>query len=106
MSKMMDKMIMLGAVQVVGVNEDGQFRYSLNGTIEDIMPELYRVHIDEVHDTVMHFWELGYVEFMDMDRAAPKIKLTQKVLDKDAVDSLDEEDREALFNLMQIFRKN
>jgi hypothetical protein len=106
MSKMIDKMIMLGAVQIAGVDKNGNFRYSLSGTIKDILPELYKVHLDGVHEQMMHFWELGYVEFIDMDRAAPRIRLTPRVFDREAVSRLNNEDREALFSLMQVFRKD
>jgi hypothetical protein len=106
MSKMMDKMIILGAVQIAGVRKDGNFTYSLNGSVKDILPELYKVHLDNVHEQMMHFWELGYLEFVDMDRAAPQIKLTPMIFTMDSDDRLSDEDYEALLNLMQIFRKN
>lgn len=106
MSKMIDKMIMLGAVQVAGVDPDGQFRYSLRGSINDIMPDLYKVHMEEVHETMMHFWEMGFVEFLDMDRAAPRIKLTPKIMDRSAIERLNDDDREALRQLIQTFNNN
>jgi hypothetical protein len=105
MSKMMDKMIILGAVEVAGVNEKGELRYSLSGSLDKVLPDLYRAHIDEVHEQMLHFWELGFVEFLDMDRSAPRIKLTRKVMDQDAVEKLDEEHQEALFNLINAFRE-
>ena len=105
MSKMMDKMIMLGAVQIAGVNQKGEFRYSLAGSLDKVLPELYKAHIDEVHEQMLHFWELGFVEFLDMDRSSPRIKLTRKVMDRDAVEKLDEDLQDALFNLIKAFRE-
>lgn len=106
MSRMMDKMIILGAVEVAGVNENGELRYSLAGSLDKVLPQLYQAHIDEVHETMLHFWELGFVEFLDVDRSAPRIKLTPKVMDQDAIEKLEEEDQELLYNLIRAFRTN
>lgn len=105
MSSHLDQMMILGAVETAGVDNRGNILYNLIGDMDDILIKMADVHRDLVHKDMMHFWELGFVEFIDMDRSSPRARLTEKIFDKTAIDRLSEEDQDTLQRLMSIFRK-
>lgn len=106
MSDELDQMMLHGGVEVAGVDSKGNILYSLVGNLEeDILPKIYETHVDRVHQEMMHFWELGFIEFMDMDRAAPSARLTPKIFDRASINALSESDQETLNRLIYIFRR-
>lgn len=105
MSQYLDQMMIHGAVETAGVDDKGNILYSLVGDLDSVLTTMTEAHRDIVHSDMMHFWELGFVEFLDMDRSAPKARLTPKIMDGAAIDRLSEEDQETLQRLINIFRR-
>lgn len=105
MSQHLDQMMMRGAVETAGVDSRGNILYNLIGNLDSVLIAIESAHRELVHHEMMHFWELGFVEFLDMDRSSPRARLTDKIFDRNAIENLSEEDQDTLQRLMKVFRK-
>jgi hypothetical protein len=54
--------IEIGAVEVAGIQEDGQFLYEITEKAKDIAPELWESHLDYIDNTILDLYEKGLVE--------------------------------------------
>jgi hypothetical protein len=103
----LDELIMMGAVEVAGVHENtGEILYNITEKIEEALPILYNRFIEQVHEKVMYFWEKGFLEFDDMTKKHPSIRLTSKATDEDELFSLSEERLIQFRMLVNAFRIN
>jgi hypothetical protein len=54
--------IEIGAVEVAGIQEDGQFLYEITEKAKDIAPELWESHLEYIDNTILDLYEKGLVE--------------------------------------------
>ena len=54
--------IEIGAVEIAGVNEDGEIILAINEIAIDIAPELWEAHTQYVDKTLIDLYEAGYVK--------------------------------------------
>ena len=100
-----EDLLLAGAIEVYGVDsETGEFLYNFTNKMQDIMPELYKEHINDVHNEVMYFWEVGAVEMTEMESNNPKIRLTEKAFDEDFIASLPESKKNSLKEIKRILK--
>ena len=87
-----DDLVLMGAIEAAGVHENtGEVLYNITDKIEEVLPVLYNRFLEQVHEKVMYFWEKGFLEFDDMTKENPNIRLTSKATDEDELFSLSEE---------------
>jgi hypothetical protein len=53
--------IEIGAVEVAGIQEDGQFLYEITEKAKDIAPELWESHLEYIDNTILDLYEKGLV---------------------------------------------
>jgi hypothetical protein len=100
-----EDLLLAGAIEVYGVDSDtGEFLYNFTNKMQDILPELYKEHINDVHNEVMYFWEHGAVEMTEMESDNPKIRLTERAFDESFVASLPEDKRDSLEQIKRILK--
>jgi len=83
-----DRLILNGGLEAAGVDsESGELLYTFTPKINEIMPELYSEHLNNVNSEVMALWEKGYLDldFMSND---PVITLSEKAFDESEVKKL------------------
>jgi hypothetical protein len=98
-------LILNGAVEISGVDsETGELLYTFTPKMREILPELYKEHLQYVNEQIMHFWQMGFVEFDDMFKANPKVFLTDKAFDEEAIDALSDQDRYTLVEIKRILK--
>jgi hypothetical protein len=98
-------LILNGAIEVVGIDsETGQFLYSFNQKIKEIMPELYKEHLTEVNRDIMYLWEQGFLD-IDLLSNDPLVILTDKALDQEQVNYLSLEHKSALAEIKRLLLK-
>jgi len=78
-----------GAVSFEGFAEDGEPLYRFTEKLEDVAPDLYKMHISMLNTEIMALWEKGFVD-MDLFEESPTVKLTEKAFDKNKVNDLNE----------------
>jgi hypothetical protein len=53
-----------GAIELLGLNPDGEPVYRITEKCKDIFPEFYDMYRQEISDTAAYLWKLGIVEVM------------------------------------------
>jgi hypothetical protein len=101
----LEELILMGAVEMAGVHENtGEILYNITDKIQDVLPILYDRFINQVHEKVMYFWEQGFLEFDDMTKKHPNIRLTSKAMDDDELSKLSSEKLVEFETLLNAFR--
>jgi hypothetical protein len=54
--------IEIGAVEIAGIQEDGEFLYEITEKAKDIAPELWESHIEYIDNTILDLYEKGLVQ--------------------------------------------
>ena len=102
--KMMDKLILSGALQVAGIdNETGEFLYQFTPKLKDVSPELYHEHVNHVNGELMRLWENGFLNINFMDEN-PIVTLTEKAFDKAEINKLSKEDKWGIEEIKRILK--
>ena len=99
--RLIEDLILGGALEVAGVDsQTGEFLYNITPKLKDIMPDLYKDHIDTVNKNMLILWEKGYlnIDFMDDD---PLVTISNKGLDLKEIKKLSQEE---IFALEEIKR--
>lgn len=93
-----------GAVAFEGFNEDGEPLYRFTEKLQEVAPELYKMHTEMLNIEIMALWEKGFVE-MDLFEENPTVKLTSKSFDKKEVSKLNETLQDFLKELKRVYRE-
>jgi len=100
--EIIDNLLLSGAMQVCGIDETtGEFLYQFTPKLKDVMPELYREHLNNVNAEIMKLWEDGFVS-MDLFADSPIVTLTEKAFDKEAISKLSQEDQWSLSEIKRV----
>lgn len=100
--EIMDRLLVSGAVEMAGVDsETGEILYHFTDKLKEVMPELYREHMNYVNSELMGLWEKGFVN-MDLMKDNPIVTLTEKAFDQDAINTLSESDRWAVQEIKRL----
>ncbi len=52
----------IGAIELAGMDEEGEFIFKINDKSKEIAPELWQAHIDYVDASLMQLFELGFID--------------------------------------------
>jgi hypothetical protein len=78
-----------GAIEYVGLNEEGEPVYNFTDKLKDINPDLFNIHQTQLNREVMFLWEQGFLT-VDLLEDNPDVGLTEKSFDEKSVDMLDD----------------
>jgi hypothetical protein len=53
--------IEIGAVEVAGISQDGEFIYKITEKANEIAPELWQAHMDYIDESLMSLYKAGLV---------------------------------------------
>jgi uncharacterized protein YjgD (DUF1641 family) len=102
---MINKLILDGGLEVAAVdNDSGELLYSFTPKIKEIMPELYKEHMQDVNSQVMNLWQKGFIN-LDLFTSDPVITLTLKALNKEEVKTLSKQERWSLFEIVRLLQR-
>jgi len=100
--EIIDDLILQGAIQICGVDEkSGEFLYQFTPKLKDIMPELYKEHLNSVNSELMNLWEKGFVN-MDLMSESPIVTLAHKAFEKNEISVLSKEEQHSLNEIKRI----
>ena len=100
-----ENLILSGALEVAAVDiESGEILYQFTDKLKEVMPELYREHLNFVNSEVMYFWERGFLEFDDLTSEEPKVKTTEKCFNQQAISELPQERQRALADIVRVLK--
>ena len=103
--QLIEKLILDGGLEAVAVDqESGELLYSFTPKIQELMPNLYSEHLNEVNANVMSLWEKGFVN-VDFFAQDPLITLTEKAVDSKSVSELSKQERWNLFEVIRLLKR-
>jgi hypothetical protein len=105
-NKMLEELILTGAVEVAAVNENGQFMYSFTEKLAEVNPSLHRDINNHFYSTVMSLWTKGFVNVDKMDTLDPVVTLSEKTKNKQGFEELNEHEMVVLDNIIRQFSKD
>ena len=91
-------LIEAGAIEIVALNDDGEYRFSITERCAEIAPELYHSYIEDISMMMFELWTKDMVDVSMSDTAEWIFRLTDKGLNMDLYD-LDPFERELLQNM-------
>jgi hypothetical protein len=100
-----DYLLLNGGLEVVGLDSDnGEFLYAFTPKIKELMPELYKEHINDVNKNVLKLWEMGYLE-IDFMQKDPVITLSEKSFDLAEVSKLSKDDQWHINEIKRLLKR-
>ena len=93
-----------GAVAFEGLDENGEPMYRFTEKLQEVAPELYRLHIQMLNTEIMALWEKGFIE-MDLFDPNPTIKLSEKAFGVDSAIELNDTLLNFLNEIKRIYRE-
>jgi hypothetical protein len=100
-----EALIITGAIEIAGIDKKtGQPLYRFNESIQNIMPELYKEHLNEINRDIMALWEKGFLDinFLEED---PLVMLTDKAFDDVEIEKISREHQISLMELKRLLIK-
>jgi hypothetical protein len=100
-----EKLILDGALEFGGIDVDsGEILYTFTKKLKEIMPDLYREHLNFVNSEIMYLWEFGFLSIDDLADDNPKVRLTLKAYDQDKIKELTPEKQRSLEEIKRILK--
>ena len=92
-----ESLILSGAIEVAGVDEDGTLTYKFTKEAKDIAPDLYNSYMQDFYASLMTLWQKGFLS-MDITEENPKVNIVlSKFTDDDALAELTQRERDSLY---------
>ena len=70
----------IGAIELAGVDENGEMIFAINEIAEEIAPELWQAHIDYVDKNLVELYEEGYIQVEYDENLEAMISLSKEGL--------------------------
>ena len=103
--KIINGLILDGALEVSATDEEtGELLYSFTPKIKEVMPDLYKEHVNAVNSEVMKLWEKGFLN-LDLFVKDPIITITAKALNKEEIKGLSKQERWSLFEIIRLLQR-
>lgn len=85
--ELLEDLILRGAVEIAGLDENGEPLFSFTEKIFEIAPEIARGIDEAFYSDIMALWQSGFLE-MNITDVNPKVSLTELSFNNEAVDRL------------------
>jgi len=100
-----EALIISGAIEIAGIDQKtGQPLYKFNQSIQKIMPELYKEHLNEINRDIMGLWEKGFLN-VDLLEEDPNVMLTDKAFDDVEIEKISREEQISLIEIKRLLFK-
>ena len=97
-----DNLILSGALEISGIDDKtNEFLFNMTPKMQEVMPELYQEHLNDVNKYIMVLWEKGFVD-IDFNEDNPIVRLNPISNDTDEVSMLDREEQWALAEIERL----
>jgi hypothetical protein len=102
--RLIEKLILIGAMEVSGISEDGEFLYGFTPKLKEMNESLFYAIQDSINNGIMDLWADGYLD-IDMLESEPIVRLTEKALDEYEIAKLDPERQKFLRSIVERFEQ-
>jgi hypothetical protein len=97
-----DNLILSGALEISGIDDKtSEFLFTMTPKMQEVMPELYQEHLNDVNKYIMVLWEKGFVD-INFNEDNPIVRLNPISNDSDEVSRLDRDHQWALAEIQRL----
>jgi hypothetical protein len=102
--ELIDYLILNGAIEAAGIDsKTGEITFNFTSKLKEIFPPLYENFMHQFHEDVMILWADGFLQ-INVTEANPIVRLTDKALNKEAVEALSNDLRLQLQGIIDALR--
>jgi hypothetical protein len=76
--EMLDYYIQIGAIEVSGISEDGEFIFGITDIAKEVAPDLWKAHQDHVDESMMQLYDMGLINITYDEDLSPIFELTEE----------------------------
>jgi len=76
--EILDYYIEIGAIEVAGIEDDGEFIFGITDKAKDVAPELWEAHQEHVDNSLMQLYEMGLINVTYDESLNPIFELTEE----------------------------
>jgi hypothetical protein len=76
--EILDYYIEIGAIEVAGIEDDGEFIFGITDKAKDVAPELWEAHQEHVDNSLMQLYEMGLINVTYDESLNPVFELTEE----------------------------
>ena len=91
-----DHLIAVGALELTGIDENGEPRYLVTERCKEMYPDVYSEFMLDVGEFINRMWQIDMVD-LRFEENEILVKLTENTFNKERVAELSPEDREQYF---------
>lgn len=103
--QIIESLILNGGLEVSAIDiETGEALYTFTDKLEQVNPELHAAAKNYFYLEMMNLWEKGFLD-IDLESDDPMVSITEKALDEDETNSLDEVSRHSLTQVIKATKK-
>lgn len=103
--QIIESLILNGGLEVSAIDiETGEALYTFTDKLEQVNPELHAAAKNYFYLEMMNLWEKGFLD-IDLESDDPMVSITEKALDEDETNSLDEVSRHSLTQVIEATKK-
>ena len=77
-SEMLDYYIEIGAIEIAGIAEDGEFIFAITELAKELVPDLWEAHQEHVDNSLLELYEMGLVNVTYDENLNPTFELTEE----------------------------
>lgn len=75
---MLDYYIQIGAIEVAGISEDGEFIFGITDIAKDVAPDLWEAHQNHVDESMLQLYDMGLVNITYDEDLNATFELTEE----------------------------
>lgn len=94
-----DHLIAIGALELVGIDEDGEPRYLITQRCKEIYPDIYDEFMLDVGEFINKMWQQDMLDLTFTDQEI-LVRLNENTFNKEKLAELSDEDRHQLLLIM------
>ena len=76
--EILDYYIEIGAIEVAGIEDDGEFIFGITDKAKEVAPELWEAHQEHVDNSLMELYEMGLINITYDESLNPIFELTEE----------------------------
>jgi hypothetical protein len=100
-----EQLILDGALEFGGIDvETGEVLYNFTDKLKQVMPDLYKEHLNFVNSEIMYLWEKGYLTLNYDKNESPVVGVAQKAFNDAEIAKLSKEKQRSLKEIMNILK--
>ena len=81
MDEILEYYIEIGAIEIAGVDKEGEILFSITEKAKEIAPELWESHQTHVDNTLVELYKKGLIEVEYDENLEAKIKLSPEAME-------------------------